>query len=214
MGLYSEDDNPLYKVNDVAPIIRTNLEMVNGYIHVISKVLRQPELSGYEWLLQQGDFSILAQALELSGLSELMQGGSYTILAEQDTVYHRNGIHNIDDLIERMATPGIPFSDRENHFYQFTAYHILNNEFYLNDFYLGREEYRTLADERLTIDVGLEMKINPGAGSFGTSISEDGDTIVIDYIRPVWEACNIRTLTGPVHSITDLLTDEPLPGED
>jgi uncharacterized surface protein with fasciclin (FAS1) repeats len=213
VGFYSDGDHPLYKINDEAPIIKPNLEMTNGYIHVISEVLQQAEISGYDWLQQQDNYSILAQAMEFSGIRERLWMNEYTILAEHDSIYHRNGIHQIEDLIDRVATPGIPYSDRENSFYQFTAYHILYGEFYLNDLYWGDNEYWTLGNEPVVIDVGNEIRINPGVDTYGIAISGSGDTTVIDYIRLVWDDCNNRTKTGPVHSISDLLVVEPLPEE-
>jgi hypothetical protein len=81
----------------------------------------------------------------------------------------------------------------------------------MNDFRWGESKYLTLANRQITIDVGQEIRINPGIDTYGITISESGDTTVIDYIRPVWEACNIMTHTGPVHSVSDVLFYEPLP---
>ena len=205
IGFYTESDHPLYKVNNVAPIIKANLEMTNGYVHVISEVLQQVEISGYDWLQEQDDYSILAEAMELSGLREGLWFDEYTILAEHDSIYQRNGISNIEDLINRIADPGNPYSDRINSLDQFAAYHILYGDFYLNDLYMGDVEYWTLGGEFVTIDAGFDIRINPGIETFGITISDSGDTTVIDYISPVWEDCNIPTHTGPVHSISELL---------
>lgn len=211
IGFYTEKDNALYKVNDNAPIINANLEMTNGYIHVLSEVLQQADVSGYEWLQQAEDYSILAQAMELSGIDKNLWYDQYSIFAEHDTVYSRNGINNIEELIERLSTPGTPYTDPSNPLYQFTAYHILYGEYYLNDFSLGSASYRTMGDERVTVDVGLDIQINPGVDTFEVMISESGDTAVIDYIRLLWNDCNILTSTGPVHAISDLLVAEPFP---
>ncbi|MCF8224909.1 MAG: fasciclin domain-containing protein [Bacteroidales bacterium] len=214
-AFYANGDNQVIKVNNAAQIIHSNLKMTNGYVHVISDVLQQAEFSGYEWLQQQDDYSILAQAMELSGVKErLLWWDKYTILAEHDSIYHRNGINNIEDLINRVATPGIPYSDRANSFYQFAAYHILFGELYLNDLDWGKQEYWTLGNEPIIIDAKLDIYINPGVDTYGITISESGDTSVIDYIRPVWEDCNILTITGPFHSISDVLVTEPLPEAD
>jgi hypothetical protein len=210
-GFYTEDDNQLIKVNNSARIIKSNLNMTNGYIHIISEVLQEAEIQGYDWLQQQDDYSILAKAMELSGIRKRLGWVKYTILAEPDSIYHRSGIKNIDDLINLVATPGIPISDRTNSFYQFTAYHILNKEFYLNDLGWGSKKYQTLGTVLLTVNVGLEIQINPGVDNYGFIISDSGDTTVIDYIRPIWEDCNIMTSTGPVHSISDVLYFKPLP---
>ena len=214
IGFYTDGENPLYKINDAAPIIKPNLEMTNGYIHVISEVLQKKDISGYDWLQQQDDYSILAQAMELSEIQERLWMDEYTIFAEHDSIYHRNGIMNIEDLINRIAFPGIPDSNPADSLYQFTAYHILYGDYYLNDLDLGSNEYWTLDYETLVIDVGQEIRINPGVDTFEIVISESGDTTVIDHIRLVLEECNNMTNTGPVHSISDLLVAEPLPEED
>jgi uncharacterized surface protein with fasciclin (FAS1) repeats len=211
MGFYTDRENPLYKVNNVAPIIQSNLEMTNGYIHVVSAVLPRVEISGYDWLQQQDQYSILAQAMELSEIRNKLWWDRYTILAEPDTVYQKYGIYKIEDLIDQKASPGIPFSDATNNFYQFVAYHILRGEFYLNDLYMGNEDYRTLGNDRVTIDVGLEIRINPGIDTFRINISETGDTTVIDYIPLIWDECNMLSKSGPVHAVSELLIDEPWP---
>jgi uncharacterized surface protein with fasciclin (FAS1) repeats len=210
IGFYTEGGSQLIKVNNSAPIIKSNLKMTNGYIHVISGVLQQAEITGYDWLQQQDDFSILAQAMELCGIRKRLLWNKYTILAEHDSIYHRIGINNIEDLVNRVGTPGKQYSDRTNSFYQFTAYHILNKEFYLNDLLWGNKKYQTLSNVLLTINVGLEIQFNPGIDTYGIKISETGDTAVINYISPVWKDCNIMTSTGPVHSISDVLYFKPL----
>jgi uncharacterized surface protein with fasciclin (FAS1) repeats len=211
MGFSTDGNNRLIKVNNTASIIKSNHEMTNGYVHIISDVLHKAEIRGYDWLQQQAGYSILAQAMELSGIPGKLKWTKYTLLAENDTVFRRIGIHKIEDLINRIATPGVPLSGSNNPFYLFAAYHILNGEFYLNDFYWGEYKYTTLANKLIPIDVGQEIRLNPGVDIFGTSILATGDTTLIDYILPVWNASNLLTQTGPVHSISRVLFYEPFP---
>jgi uncharacterized surface protein with fasciclin (FAS1) repeats len=211
MGFFTDGNNQLIKVNNTAPIIKSNLKQTNGYVHIISEVLHKAETGGYDWLQQQADYSILAKAMELAGIRGKLKWTKYTILAEHDSVFHRIGINKTEDLINRIATPGVPLSGSTNAFYLFTAYHILNGEYYLNDFNWGEYKYTTLANKFITVDAGQEIRLNPGIEIFGTSISAYGDTIVTDYILPVWDASNRLTLTGPVHSISRVLDYEPFP---
>lgn len=207
---YAVNDNQLIRVNNTALIVNANLEMSNGYIHVISEVLQKADVSGYDWLLQQDEFSILAQAMEYCRIRNRLWFNKYTILAEHDSVYHREGIYNVDDLMNRIASPNAPSSIKFNALYDYTAYHILNGEYFLNDLNWGNHGYWTLSGTPVTIDVGLELRINPGVNNY-KMVNESGDTITINYVRPVWEECNYVTKTGPVHSISDLLSIEPLP---
>lgn len=211
MGFYTDGNNRIIKVNNSATIIKSNLKMTNGFIHVISGVLEQVKISGYDWLQQQDDYSILAEAVRLSGFRSRLWWDKYTILAEHDSIYRRNGINSVEDLVSRIATPGMALTNRDNKFYLFAAYHFVGGEYYLNDFNWGNYNYATLASKPLTISVGVDIKINPGIDTYGFKISDSGDANEIDYISPIWENSNILTRTGPIHSISELLFYEPLP---
>ncbi len=212
IGIFTEGNNQLFKVNNLVPIVKSNLKMTNGYIHVISEVLEQAEISGYDWLQQQKDYSILAQAVKLSGIKSRLWWEKYTIIAEHDSVYRRNGINTVEDLIARIATPGMQLTNRSNAFHLFAAYHFVGGEYYLNDFSWGNKKYTTLATgNSLAIDVGTKIKINSGVDTYSYTNPNTGETMLIDYIRLVWENCNIMTRTGAIHSITDLLFYEPFP---
>ncbi len=211
IGFYTDGDNQIIKLNNEAPIIKSNLEMTNGYIHVISGVLQKSEISGYDWIQQHDDYSILAKAMEVSGIKKGLWWKKYTILAENDSIYNRNGIFSAEDLISRIATPGIPLTNKTNSFYRFVGYHLVGGEYYLNDLNWGNKKYTTMGSTQLTINVGFNIQINPGIDNYGIEISESGDTTVIDYIRPVEENYNIMTSTGPVHSVSDVLYFNPLP---
>jgi hypothetical protein len=212
IGFSTDGNNQLINVNNEAQITESNLKMTNGYIHVISGVLEQAEISGYDWLQQQKDYSILAQAVKLSNIKSRLWWKKYTLVAERDSIYRRRGIYTVEDLIKRIATPGMPVSDRNNAFYQFAAFHFVGGEYYMNDFSWGNRKYTTLATGYpLTVNVGVEIQFNPGADTYTYTIPNTGDTILIDYILPRWKDCNVMTTTGPVHSISEVLYFKPLP---
>jgi len=215
IGFSSDLDSTVYKVNNVAPVIQGNLEMVNGYIHVISEVLQPVDFSGYEWLEKNPGYSILAGALEVTGIKDTLglyktnsQGqvvaNTYTILAEHDSIYGRNNIHSIDDLIETYSTPGLELSDPDNPLYQFAAYHILDAKFFLVDFEQSGN-YNTYANSPVRISVGLEIQINPGVDTFRLEIDEYGDTTAIDFITLFYQESNILTKNGAIHLLTQLM---------
>ncbi len=209
-----EGDKQVIKVNNMATIVTANLELANGYIHIISDVIQPSDITGYDWIQQHEEYSILAEAMKLTGVKKRMDNlDSYTIFAENDSIYNRYGIYTIEDLINRIDSTETPFTESSSPLYQYTAYHVVYNEQYLNELEWGLNDYWTLADEPITIDPGIEIKINPGVTTYDTEIS-GGDTTVIDYILPVWENSNILTKTGPVHSITELLVSEPFPESD
>lgn len=207
-GFYTDGNTQLIKVNNEVPVSKANLNMTNGYIHVISGVLEPLKISGYDWLQQQDEFSILAEAMEFCRIRNRLWFSKYTILAEPDSVYHKKGIYSLEDLLYYITTPN---SNMSKTIYDFTAYHILNRDLYLNDLDWGRKGYRTMISDYVIFDVGVKIKINPGVDIYDYEISESGDTTVIDYIRLIWEESNINTTTGPIHTITELLSSDPLP---
>jgi len=71
----------------------------------------------------------------------------------------------------------------------------MGGEYYLNDFVWGTKKYWNLGGKPLLINVGYEIKINPGVDLYGYKVSAIGDTTEIDYILPIWEKSNIRTST-------------------
>lgn len=204
IGVYSEEDSLIIKVNNVAPVVKSINNMTNGNVHVISKVLEPVNISGFDWLQQQDEYSILSKAVEYSGLRNYLRWDKYTILAEHDSIYNKNGIYNIDDLIERIATPELLLTSRGNYFYQFTATHIVSSELYLNDFPLGRSRYNTMGREPVLIEVGHNIRINNGEQTYGFTISES------EFVDVILEGCNIMTGSGPIHSISKLLIFESL----
>jgi hypothetical protein len=213
VGFYSDGNNQVIKMNRAASIIKPNLNMTNGYIHVINEVLQHAEIDGYSWLQQQDNYSILAKALETAKVKNRLWWSKYTILAEHDSIYHKKGIFTVQDLIERIGTPGSSLTNTSNSFYRFAAFHLVGGEYYLNDFKWGSKNYATMGSRPLTIDVGFEIRINPGIDIYGMKISSSGDTTWIDYIKPLVENSNVITSTGPVHAISDLLFFEPVPNK-
>lgn len=215
IGFSSNLDSTVYKVNSVAPVISGNLEMANGYIHVISEVLEPVNFSGYQWLSEHSGYSIIAQALEVTGLKDTLGlyrstssgqlvKNKYTLLVEHDSIFSRNGISSIDDLIEAHATPGLALTHPDNELYQFAAYHVLEGEHFLVDLNESRN-FNTYANAPVKIVAGLEVRINPGVDTFRIDVSELGDTTVINYVTLFYQESNILTKNGAIHLITEVM---------
>jgi uncharacterized surface protein with fasciclin (FAS1) repeats len=212
IGFSTDGNNQFIKVNNKAQITESNLKMTNGYIHVISGVLQPAEITGYDWLQQQKDYTILAQAVRLSGVKSRLWWKKYTILAERDSVYRKNGINTVEDLVALIATPGMALTNKLNMFNLFVSYHFVGGEYYLNDFAWGSKKYTTLATGYpLVTEVGTKIKINPGVDTYGYTVSSTGVSTALEYILPIWAGSNILTSTGPVHSINEVLFFDPLP---
>jgi uncharacterized surface protein with fasciclin (FAS1) repeats len=202
IGFSSSLDTTIYKVNNSAPIIEANLEMLNGYVHVISEVLEPVTFTGYEWIRDNDEYSILAGVLELTGLESKLQN-KYTILAEHDSIYNRKGINSLDDLILKYSTPGTEYTDLNNGLYQFAAYHILEGSYFLADFETSGN-YNTYGNFPISVQTGIEVRINTGVDTFAFIYSET-DTSAITYISLYYQESNVLTKTGAIHFLTEVM---------
>lgn len=214
VGFDETGDSVVYRINNQAPVTIKNIELINGYIHVIGETLQPVTMSSLDWIKENPDFSIFAEAVMLTGLNDSLGiyrttaagkvvDNQYTLLAEPDSVFHKHGIMNIDDLVERYESPGLALTDFENGFYQFIAYHIMEGSYFLDEFD-ETNNYNTYANFPVQIVADLEIKINPGKDTLDLII-EGADTTVINYVRLDMTNSNILTKNGPVHLLRDIM---------
>ncbi len=215
IGIDISGDSSIYRVNNVAPIIQPNIELINGTVHVISKMLEPVVMSSYDWLIKHKGFSILTEALEITGLKDTMGIYShtpdgktienvYTMLVEHDSIYHKRGIYTIEDLIDTIVgDPGRNnYTEPDNPLYQFAAYHIMENRYFLDA--LESSVYNTYANFPVNIISDIELMVNKGSRVYDTIINYP-DTTIIDYISILVEKSNVLTKNGAIHFINEML---------
>jgi len=214
VGFDDSGDITLYKINNLAPVTIPNIELINGFIHVIGKVLEPVTMSSFDWLAANQEYSFFTEALRLTGLEDtlgiykttssgVVVDNYYTLLAEPDSIYKKHGIMSIDALVDRYASPGLALTDFENEFYQFVAYHIMEGSYFLDEFDASNN-YNTYANFPVQLISDLEIKINPGKDTLDLVI-EGQDTTVINYVRLDMANSNILTKNGPLHLLKDIL---------
>jgi uncharacterized surface protein with fasciclin (FAS1) repeats len=215
IGFSSGLDSTVYKVNNISAVVDANLEMENGIIHVIEKVLKPVNSTGYEWLKEDEGFSILTEILEITGVIDTMglfrqtPGGivirnKYTVFAEHDSIYNRNGIYSANDLIDKYGNSDIPLTDPANPIYQFASYHILEGSFFLVDFDETRN-YNTYANAPIHISSGLEIMINRGVDTFQIVVDEYLDTSYVTHLSLYYQESNILTKNGAIHFLSEVM---------
>ena len=214
IGFSKTLDSTVYKVNNIAPVVLPNIELINGYIHIIDEVLEPIAYSSYDWLLENEDYSIISEAFTITGLVDTLgifstnQSGEslknlYTILGEPDSIFQKKGINSIEDLIEVYNTPGREYHDIENDLYQFAAYHILEGSYFLDEF-SGVYNYNSYANSPVQISADFEIRINPGVDTLDVII-DGGDTTIINYVRVDMVESNILTKNGAIHVLKDVM---------
>ncbi len=213
IGFQTSEAESHYLVNNYAVVIDPNIELSNGFVHGINKVLEPITLSSYDWLKNQEDVSIFVELLEETGLADSMGinklntknqtvRNTYTLLVEPDSVFQKRGIGSFQELVQKFGTPGLPYEDVNNGIYRFAAYHLLEKVLFLDEMSDGI--YNTYTSLPIQVIVGMEVKINPGFKIVDSLITE-GDTIYLDYVPIIYEKSNNPTANGPVHYISELL---------
>ncbi len=214
VGFDDSGDSTFYKINNQAPVTIKNIELINGYIHEIGEVLEPVTKSSFDWIEDNPDYSIITEALRITGLYDTLRiyrttssgkivDNPYTLLAEADSIFIRRGILNFNDLVERYGSSGLPLTDYENDLYQFTAYHIMEGSYFLDEFD-ETSNYNTYANFPVQVATDLEIMINPGKDTLDLII-EGQDTTVINYVRLDMINSNILTKNGPLHLLKDIL---------
>lgn len=202
-------DTTYYKINNQAPVTKTNFEASNGYVHEIGVMLTPITENSYGWLKKNSNFSILTAAIEATGMKTIIDVDMklkdqplkpFTLLVEPDSVYKKKNINSFQDLVNEISPDRTDYTNIANPLNLFVAYHFLTESKFL-DYLQGRvTNYNTFADVPLTINgLGLDIVINKGKELF----VDNGDTV--DFVGLNYDASNEVTQSGAVHFIDQIL---------
>jgi uncharacterized surface protein with fasciclin (FAS1) repeats len=204
---YSEGGLETIHVNE-ALVTERDIQVENGVIHTIDKVLTPKIGSIFNRLKESGNFNIFSNALELCGLDDTLDmiridlnedifiSTRFTLFAEPDEVFNQDGIFTAEDLMNRYSDTGSP-SGRDDGFYQFMAYHIVPGLYYLNN--IDSFNYPTLF-RNMMINVTLNNDIY-----LNRHMDEDGGQSDEQYIRIIEEQSNYQAKNGVLHAVDGIL---------
>jgi uncharacterized surface protein with fasciclin (FAS1) repeats len=212
-----ETDTSYYKINNQAAVIKPNIELSNGIIHLIGSMLTPITYTTYDWLSQNQGYSIFKAAVDVTGLQglfdintkdEVTKPRPFTLLIEHDSIYNKGGVHSLQDL-ENMISPGkTDYSDPSNPLYNYILYHMLTETRFLNDFLGISTNYTTYSEIPLNINgAGIDILVNKGKQVFDTLIFQ-GDTTYIDYVGINYDFSNVLTQSGVIHFIDQIMTQQ------
>ena len=208
-----ESDSSYYKINNNATVVKSDIEVSNGFIHQIQTALNPVTYTTFQWLGQQPEFSIFLEAVKLTGLGSLIDFNlkesenkeAVTVLLEPDSVFNKRNIYSVDDLIELISPDDNNYTDEKNPLNLFVSYHFLKGSFFIDDFVDINTLYSTYSDVPLNIDGnGLDIKINPRKEIFDTIIL-NADTTYIDFIKFEYDESNMLSQSGAIHLIDEIM---------
>ena len=132
-------------INDYARIMNRDIEVLNGYIHVLDKMLDPEIRSVWELLQSNPRYSIFTAAVEKAGLQPILHrtgrlhtgGKSFvTAMVVPDEVFKKAGMNGVDDVVREYSPEKDNYTEVSNPFYKYMAYHILS----------GMQSYNDLVD--------------------------------------------------------------------
>jgi uncharacterized surface protein with fasciclin (FAS1) repeats len=197
--------------------------MSNGYIHLIKVALTPVITTTYGWLMNHSGYTIFRDAVEATGLNSLLNINPkvtetvlpFTLFLEHDTTFNKAGIYTFSDLVDEISPDRADFNDPLNPLYNFVAYHVVAESYFLENFQQNSNgdrlstNYATYSDIPLHVDGRTnDIKINIGKEMFDTIIHDVGDTTFINFVGFDIDASNIITQSGVIHIIDQVLKQQ------
>ncbi len=196
-------------LNRHSKIIERDIRLANGYAHVIDRVIEPITKDVYSVVSEDPSFKIFAEGLKITGIKDTLQQISFlfgshtsrtrfTLLAVPDTIYQKNGITSVDDLIKWTGANPDSITSMNNAFYRYMEYHCMAGTYFLSD--LNSQLYPILSHDNnilMTIDTDYKINYLPKTKKYTA------------FIVP---ASNTPAKNGALHAINGLLpVFEPAP---
>lgn len=214
VSFVNEQDTAYYKINNQSPVVFPNVELSNGYVHVINTALTPVIYTTYGWLEQHSGYTILKDAIDITGLKESfdinvkesIEGvSSFTFLAEADSVFNKRNINSVTDLANLVSPGNTDYTNPSNPLNNFVRYHQLTDTRFLDNFVNVSTNYSTYSEIPLNINGNeLDIAINKGKQNFDTIINGI-DTTIIDFVGFYYDNSNILSQSGVIHFINQIL---------
>lgn len=205
-----QPDTTFYKINNVARVIKANIQTSNGFIQVIETMMKPITMNSYGWLKSHPDYSIYTAALEATGIDRIIDVDMklkdqplqpFTMLIEPDSIYKMRNINSFAELAQAISPGRTDYTDISNPLNLFVGYHILKGSYFLDKIASANTNYDTFADIPLTINgLGLDIVINKYKEIF---VSANNDTT--DFVGLNYDASNVNTQSGAIHFIDQIL---------
>ncbi len=207
-------DSIVYAINDEAAVMLTNIDLSNGVVHTLDKMLTPVVYTSYDLLAMDPEFSIFTEMLDKVGLVEVLNDSTYneelgrdvynefTMFAESNTLYDDNGIKSFADLCEHISPGQTDYTSEDNPLNRYAKYHVLTQSLFLDEFYTS--VFNTYTDYPVSVDLEGDVKFNVGTEVFDT-LYENNDTILVDYLLLDIENSNKVSKSGAIHQLNHLL---------
>jgi uncharacterized surface protein with fasciclin (FAS1) repeats len=131
-----------YRINRQANIIRSNIRLGNGVLHVIDRVMEPATLTLAQLVERDPAYSIFTQALKETGFYDtlnVLPANStrpnrkwFSLFAESNATLQKINVNSFADLKNKYSHTGNP-RNKQDSLYLYVAYHILPDIKYVAD---------------------------------------------------------------------------------
>jgi uncharacterized surface protein with fasciclin (FAS1) repeats len=143
--------------NKVSKIVYQNNILPNGILHGVDKVIEKPAESIYDWLVENGGFSIILEALDECGLNHLVQADDnapakkkfYTCFFTPDDVFGVKNINSFSELAAFISPEQSNYTDSLNALNIYVRSHFVEDVISMSDATEDDEYFGTLGETTL-----------------------------------------------------------------
>lgn len=190
-------------INKSSKIVNRDIKAANGYVHKINKVLEPVTNTLFDLISSLDGYSIFTQGLVKAGLEDTlrlvdfeygkkMARTNFTLLAVADTIYHRYGITNVDQLISYFTSDLSNLTSLDNDFYRYMEYHCLTGTYFMSDF--EPKLYPILSFDN---NISMSIDLNNYKLNYNSTDSS--------FTGFFFDESNYLAKNGALHSLTDIL---------
>ncbi|WP_164891189.1 fasciclin domain-containing protein [Botryobacter ruber] len=169
-GATNVDGTSYITINKQAKVVKSNIKLGNGVLHVVDKVMEPATQTLAQMLEADPEYSIFTAAAKATGFYDTLNIPAsentkpnrkwLTVLAESDETLKEAGFESFEQLKNRYSTTGDPKNPSDS-LYLYVAYHILPRNSYVADL-ITAPSHETLAPlEVITTRLeGTDLKLN------------------------------------------------------
>jgi uncharacterized surface protein with fasciclin (FAS1) repeats len=141
-GAQNDDGITKITINKIAKIVKSNIRLGNGIVHVIDHVLIKATKTLAQQIADDPSLSIFNEAIKATGWDQKLNlpitytsdsvGSFVSVLAQTDDVFKADGIYSLADLMTKYSNTGNPTNPLDS-LNLFVAYRVLPGLNYMAD---------------------------------------------------------------------------------
>ncbi len=192
-----------YTVNRQASMLRSNIKVGNGIIHVIDRMLTPAARTIAQQLEANPDYSVFVQAMKETGYYTMLNTVDadtskrwLTVIAETNKALADSGYHTYAALKAKYSQTGNPANPKDS-LHMYMAYHIMSGLYFLGDIINFSTQLTLLPEEVMSIKLenqNIVLNENEFNGVLEKGVLLDRPTSDNSATNGVWHTATGHTM--------------------